>query len=915
MATIVKSLYPPIVDTYMPAFIVNNGQGACKLYFSLSKYNNLSEIKSIWVTINNQYTNEPMINNNIGMIKFNFAEILKDSEENKDSRPGDDRYYITINETQIKGGWELNQLYKVQLRFCEVDLKTETMSEIIANENNFSEWSTVTLIRGIQQPKLTLLNFKEENEVIFTATNNVFAGRVDNLHSDDSLVYYQIKIVDKRNLNKIIYDSGICYTNEYNPNEINHFVKKGFADGESYIVKITYETASLFRETKEFSFSVIDIGRDTLNAVITAEPNDEDGYIKINIYSKEMDNFIGNLTIRRASSKNNFEIWEDVYTTTVMSIDERLNVSWNDYTVESGIWYKYCVQKRNNHGERGLVIMLNSPVMVTLQDMFLTTADKQLKIKFNPQVNSFKHTLSDSLTQTLGSKYPFIKRNGNVNFRQFSISGLISHFCDENELFCSKDELYQGQTSLYNKYNEQHRITEYNDFSLERAFREKVQEFLYANEVKLFRSPTEGNILVRLMDVSFTPNTTLGRMVYSFSATAYEIDEINFETLDKYNIQKVGTYQESFFRTYTKKYQIKEKFVVSRNGVHEVVNIKNFIQNYENENAIEGTKKVVNTFNDIDISFESEPYLINVGGSTPVPISNANESNNATDIVLGYLISVNGEWFVVSSRGRFTLTGDDVKITSLSLIVPGISGYELNVLMKCSYEVQEMEDTSDAIKQIVYSSRVGQIRGDCDSTTSLYNIISKKYEYQTNANYQRMYALNSVTVEVEPNTVFYLKNVSSNSYNKYMVGKSGILNIVSEDYDIDGLYILGPHLEEQPKEHIRIKDLEFKINDEEIYDTVSHIMSPEKNNVYFVRDISEINFNLSLNEARKNDYLTKLYNLTSMVFNNSREEYAYRVIYYQDNWYLFSKEDDVIKTNQFLIDYYYELEKGVFADV
>jgi len=44
---------------------------------------------------------------------------------------------------------------------------------------------------------------------------------------------------------------------------------------------------------------------------------------------------------------------------------------------------------------------------------------------------------------------------------------------------------------------------------------------LYKNNVKLFRSATEGNILVKLMDISFTPNITLHRHIYSFSCTAY----------------------------------------------------------------------------------------------------------------------------------------------------------------------------------------------------------------------------------------------------------------------------------------------------------------------------------------------------------------------------------------------------------
>jgi hypothetical protein len=38
------------------------------------------------------------------------------------------------------------------------------------------------------------------------------------------------------------------------------------------------------------------------------------------------------------------------------------------------------------------------------------------------------------------------------------------------------------------------------------------------------------------MDVQFQPNQTLGRRLWSFSATAYEIDACNIENYNKYNI-------------------------------------------------------------------------------------------------------------------------------------------------------------------------------------------------------------------------------------------------------------------------------------------------------------------------------------------------------------------------------------------
>jgi hypothetical protein len=76
-------------------------------------------------------------------------------------------------------------------------------------------------------------------------------------------------------------------------------------------------------------------------------------------------------------------------------------------------------------------------------------------------------------------------------------------------------------------------------------------DFLYRNNVKLYRSATEGNILVKLMNINFTPTNELGRLTYSFTATAVEIDEYSINTLDKYNIQPFGkeTKNESYLDT------------------------------------------------------------------------------------------------------------------------------------------------------------------------------------------------------------------------------------------------------------------------------------------------------------------------------------------------------------------------------
>jgi hypothetical protein len=54
-----------------------------------------------------------------------------------------------------------------------------------------------------------------------------------------------------------------------------------------------------------------------------------------------------NLIIRRSSSKDNFNMWEDIYTFLVYP-NQKLNLVWYDRTIESGVWYKYSLQQRNS---------------------------------------------------------------------------------------------------------------------------------------------------------------------------------------------------------------------------------------------------------------------------------------------------------------------------------------------------------------------------------------------------------------------------------------------------------------------------------------------------------------------------------------------------------------------------------------
>lgn len=407
------------------------------------------------------------------------------------------------------------------------------------NLNNFSEWSTVCLIRGISKSSLEVDGIDSETGTItWSLANTVITGELkfEDEEETDTLKNYQVKLYNGNK--ELLTDSGLLYANNYNNiNSFNYTLKYNFEVNKEYSFTIDYITMAGYASqiTREFLVTQGDV--EELDINISAQADPENGRIGINLRRNgTAEAMIATLVIRRSSSKENFSIWEDMYFHELNGSEVKL--TWYDTTVESDVWYKYSVQRINEQNQRGMYKEIKTPILVRFEDMFLTVGDKQLKIKFNPTVSSYKKVIQESRTDTLGSKYPFVRRNGYAEYVQFPIGGMISFFMDEDELFTSKAELFGDSLKLYTNYNDANRIGHANDYIYERKFRDKVIEFLYDEEIKLFRSPTEGNMLVKVMDASLTPNTQLGRYLWSFSATAYEMADCTVEQMRKYKILK-----------------------------------------------------------------------------------------------------------------------------------------------------------------------------------------------------------------------------------------------------------------------------------------------------------------------------------------------------------------------------------------
>lgn len=205
-------------------------------------------------------------------------------------------------------------------------------------------------------------------------------------------------------------------------------------------------------------------------------------------------------------------------------------IPYNDFTIESEMPYRYAINA--NSGDE--VSISNNSIFVPLNHILLRDTERQLKIQFNPKISNFKQTILEQKFDTIDGKYPIFMRNGATSYKEFGIGGIITQESDDQALFYD-----QLQQSNKNRDATPSSATEdyfYNAiFRNERIFREEVLRWLNNGGVKLFRSPAEGNILIRLTNISLTPLEQLGRRIYSFSATAYEIAPYSFTSLQDYN--------------------------------------------------------------------------------------------------------------------------------------------------------------------------------------------------------------------------------------------------------------------------------------------------------------------------------------------------------------------------------------------
>lgn len=579
----------PILNNPLGAFSETAKNIAIPFETSLSASSLLN--MSVQASIISLYTGKSIFKNEVSTKIFPISK--------------DEKKFIIDTEKDLEGGAWIPGIYKISIR----------LYKNYKNIGHMSEWSTFKVLE--YEPDVLIENSFSATTAIEVVENTLNPTFTASYTGPAEEILSQYRFILKEN-NKQIDDSGwlnhmtsLDTLNGSLNTSINTYCFNKILDPiNNYEVIYQGKTVNNYSFEKRYAFKVKAPIYEITNGLKIQE-NSEEGSIEIylldNINLKD-----GKYRLIRQQLHNTTNSNLESCILRYYNIKELNNnkIIYKDYTIEAKEKYIYKLQFINILGaiENEYAYNNNQPCSVDFEYSYLVGDNVQLKLKFNNNLNNFKYNILQTKQETLGSQYPIIMRNGQAYYAEFPVSGLISLAMDDaNNFFELRDDGYYFQNEMVIPHNYYSKICNSNDsvglnkiYSekmvntyntnltadntyIERKFREKVEEFLNNGKPKLFKSPTEGNKIVGLINVSFTPEQKLNRYLYSFNSTAYEVAECNYKNFLQYNIIDINENQELDFY-FTNKTNFIHK-TLSHSEIFDLSSIQEILNSYPIENS------------------------------------------------------------------------------------------------------------------------------------------------------------------------------------------------------------------------------------------------------------------------------------------------------------------------------------------
>ena len=941
-----NTLYPPIMDTYLPALVkedFDKGKTPFEVSFTVSNYTKIEEIKEVQIQIRTQNG----VNN-----------ILKDSSgiyfQNVDfSNVYDRKILIQIPKSYFKdNSFEIDNFYRVQVRFSKTqkgDLSSEDY--LIKNNNYFSEWSSISLIKVIpaSSPFFTKGSLGRTGKISYLASLDELAGNINFLSETSEYLYnYRFRIYQNENgldLSKLIdtetpaEDSGVRMSGILKPNFFDYTFHYDFEEDLLYTVVFEYTTSNnysnriayLLKISKREQHSHLEEYIDKENVEIIRDFEQGCNIIKIPFKK----NYAGNIVFRRTDGTSNYKMFDDIHFD-YLKIKQNETYEWRDYTPESGVLHKYVLQERDAKGNRDSKLYLkDNGSLLELKDIFLIDKDNILKIKYNPEVGSFQPNVKDSITETLGSKYPFTTRGATVDYLSFGLNGTISwdgdlfetlletdnqgfmdgiaNDWDENNkefktknidfthhLFANLTKIFSYEEIAREYLNLKKRYDRHHDFTIEKEFRKLVLDFLNNGKPKLYRSPTEGNILIKLSNISLTPKTELGRFLYDFSADAVEIDKCTIENYDFYNI-----------------IDLNRDYLITQE-------LDSIIGQYQLNSV---SDNVCDVYGLIKEKYATLPYkdtLTELQNLQYVTVDATDLAlNNEDNKTIIAKVTANGKDFFISANLPY-LELNEVEITSLD-IVSYVDGL---ILIDYKGIISERRDFSDLYRISSRDANIGQIQKTINPGTSLIDLMKDKYDYLVGDYEQYIESVNKIIIDTNKikNAVFLIQdgNIDLSDYDDetypHIVDKDGFLELYDKDSVIleaiyDGIAIDTSNYKESNKYYLDINEEDDGLEDGDIWLAKDFIIVPEldehgnpinyyyneEDKSFYHKDSDPYDEHPEITDYQEGEYLAHEWRFADAKSN--------LYLYEDGEWYLI-EDDRVKKPIDIVFTYFYDIERS-----
>ena len=377
-------LYPPQIEGVIPAFYGTT----LVVPFVMNKTVSRNQVTGIALKVKSIYNN-----------------AVIHQEEMKDIAQIDfDNYTIIFNipnETVTIG-----TSYKVQIAYID-------------DTNTIGHFSTVGIVKYTTKPQVSIEGLKLSN-----VNNHIanYVGMYNQLNGDvtEKVYSYNFTIYDENN--NIFESSGELVHNHEEDNMIyktsdSYAFTKTLDRNKLYKIVYTITTTNgLVISSPEYKITEQGSKPLTVFADITANMNNENGYTAVQLIGhRTTDNVetavLGTFVLCRSTSANNYSDWMEIDRFALIN-EKPSNYIYKDFTIEHGYTYKYSVQQYNK-GQIYSDRKISNEIEAYFEHSFLYDGKRQLKIKYNPKVTSFKETLLEQKTNTLGGKYPFFFRQLN----------------------------------------------------------------------------------------------------------------------------------------------------------------------------------------------------------------------------------------------------------------------------------------------------------------------------------------------------------------------------------------------------------------------------------------------------------------------------------------------------------------------